>query len=675
MDVLAAGAEAGGAPVFMLELVVLLAAAAVIAYLCQRIGLVAIVGFLLAGVLVGPNALGLIRSVDTVEQVAEIGVILLLFSIGMELSIERLVQLRRLVLAGGALQVGLTTALVTGILALAGVDLRTGIYSGFLVALSSTAIVLTVLGTRGERSAEHGRIGLSLLVFQDLAIVAMVLVVPMLSGHGGDALDLLWAVAKAGLIILVVMVGARRVMPRVLESVARTCSPEVFLLTTVAICFGTAWLTSLAGVSVSLGAFLAGLIVSESHFEHQALGEILPLQTLFSAAFFVSVGMLLDVGFVVTHLPIVALVVLAVLAVKTLATTVGLLVLRLPLGLALAVGLMLAQVGEFSFVLEGIGREGGLSPFGLGEDGDQAFIAATVLLMIATPFLTRAGLALGGRVPAIRPGTSPPPVPSAQANGDRRDHVVVAGYGNAARTLAGVLQRTGTGYLITTLNPDGANEAEERGHPVVRGDASRRVTLEAAGVAGARVLVVPDDEPEMAGRVAATARTLNPALQIVVRAGSDADVDRLRTAGADDIVTAEGSSAIALLVRVLQGYDVDHEDIWAEVRRATQTADVFGAKLGMSRRIELHPSDGAACGHLDTIQPVRPSAPGCEECLRLGHRWVHLRVCMRCGHVGCCDSSPGRHATAHWHETEHPIVKSGEPGEEWGWCYPDKLRV
>jgi CPA2 family monovalent cation:H+ antiporter-2 len=674
MELLAAGAEAGGAPVFMLELVVLVAAAALIAYLCQRLGLVSIVGFLLAGVLVGPNALGLIRSVDTVEQVAEIGVILLLFTIGMELSLERLRQIRRLVLAGGALQVGLTTGLVTGILVTAGVDVRTGVYSGFLVALSSTAIVLTVLGDRGERGAEHGRIGLGLLIFQDLAIVAMVMLVPMLSGNGESPVDLLWAVARAGLIIVVVMLGARRIMPRVLESVARTCSPEVFLLTTVGICFGTAWLTSLAGVSVSLGAFLAGLIVSESRFEHQALGEILPLQALFSAAFFVSVGMLLDVRFVVTHLPIVALVVLAVLAVKTLATAVALLVLRYPLGLALAVGLMLAQVGEFSFVLEGIGRQGGLSPFGLGEDGSQAFIAATVLLMIATPFLTRGGLALGVRVPAIRPAPSAP-VPRVEDNGDRRDHVVVAGYGSAARTLAGVLQRTGTGYLVTTLNPDGANEAEERGHPVVRGDASRRVTLEAAGVAGARVLVVPDDEPEMAGRVAATARTLNPGLQIVVRAGSDADVDVLRAAGADDIVTAEGSSAIALLVRVLHTYDLAHEDIWAEVQRATQTSDVFGAKLGMSRRVELHPADGTACGHLDSIHPVRPSATGCEECLRLGHRWVHLRVCMRCGHVGCCDSSPGRHASAHWHQTEHPIVKSGEPGEEWGWCYPDKLRL
>src|SRR3954471_24063205 len=206
MEILAAGAEAGGAPEFMLELVVLVASAALIAYLCQRLGLVSIVGFLLPGVLVAPNDLGVVRSGRTLEEVAQTGVILLLFTIGMELSIERLVQLRRLVLAGGGLQVGLTTALVTGILALAGVDVRTGIYSGFLVALSSTAIVLTVLGTRGERGAEHGRIGLSLLVFQDLAIVAMVMVVPMLSGQGGDTVDLLWAVARAGLIILVVMV-------------------------------------------------------------------------------------------------------------------------------------------------------------------------------------------------------------------------------------------------------------------------------------------------------------------------------------------------------------------------------------------------------------------------------------------------------------------------------------
>jgi CPA2 family monovalent cation:H+ antiporter-2 len=255
------------------------------------------------------------------------------------------------------------------------------------------------------------------------------------------------------------------------------------------------------------------------------------------------------------------------------------------------------------------------------------------------------------------------------------DHVIVAGYGTAARTLTDVLQHIKTSYLVTTLSPDGATEAAERGHPVLLGDASRRHTLVQAGVDRAKLLVVPDDEPDMAGRIASVARTINPALTIVVRAHDDGEVDQLRAAGADDVITAEGASAIALFVRVLHSFDLEHEDVWAEVQRATQTADVFGAKLGMAGRIELHPRAGVNCAHLDTIRPVRPSAPGCEECLRDGGRWVHLRVCMACGHVGCCDSSPGRHATGHWHQTTHPIVKSGEPGEDWGWCYEEGIRL
>jgi CPA2 family monovalent cation:H+ antiporter-2 len=671
---LAAGSQAGGVPPFLAEVAVLVAAAAGVSYLAQRLRLVPIMGFLLAGVLVGPNALGLVRSPETVREVAEIGVILLLFTIGIEFSLERLAQIRRLIFIGGTLQVVLTTALVTGVLAMFGVPTSTGVYSGFLVALSSTAIVLAVLAARGESGTQHGRIALGLLIFQDLAVIVMVMLVPMLGGEGGSPLDMLVALGKALALVVVVLFGARRVMPRLLEAVARTCAPEVFLLTTIAICFVTAWATSLAGVSVSLGAFLAGLLVSESRWDNQALGEVLPLQILFSAAFFLSVGMLLDVGFVVANLPLVVLVVVGVLLVKTMTTATGLLLLGHRAGLALTVGLILAQVGEFSFVLEGIGHDAGLSPFGQGPAGEQSFVAATVLLMLATPFLTRTGLALGGRVPVRTTRAAPDPLLEAEPP-PVEDHVIVAGYGTAARTLTDVLQRIKTSYLVTTLSPDGATEAAERGHPVLLGDASRRHTLVQAGVERAKMLVVPDDEPDMTGRIASVARTINPALTIVVRAHDDGEVDQLRAAGADDVITAEGASAIALFVRVLHSFDLEHEDVWAEVQRATQTADVFGAKLGMAGRVELRPRAGVNCAHLDTIRPVRPSAPGCEECLRDGGRWVHLRVCMACGHVGCCDSSPGRHATGHWHQTTHPIVKSGESGEDWGWCYEERIRL
>jgi monovalent cation:H+ antiporter-2, CPA2 family len=281
----------------MTEVVALIVAGAVIAYICFRFRLVPIVGFLLAGVLIGPNALGLVKDQALVDATAEIGVILLLFTIGIEFSLEKLAKIQKLIFGGGTLQVGLSILATTILLAFFGVDWRIGIFTGFLVALSSTAIVLKLLGETGETNSEPGQIGLGLLIFQDLAIVLMVMLVPTLGGSGGSSLEIVWALAKAGIIIALVLLVARRMMPKILEMVAKTCSPELFLLTVIAICFGTAYLTSLAGVSLSLGAFLAGLMVSESRFSQHALSETLPLQILFSATFFVSVGMLLDVRF------------------------------------------------------------------------------------------------------------------------------------------------------------------------------------------------------------------------------------------------------------------------------------------------------------------------------------------------------------------------------------------
>ena len=293
------------APPFLVQSVALVVAAAAIAYVCYRIGLVPIVGFLVAGVVIGPSALGVVSDPALVNAAAEFGVILLLFTIGIEFSLDKLARITTLIFGGGGLQVLLASVLTMLVLLPFGVDWRPALFTGFLVSLSSTAIVLKLLADRGESGTTFGQVSLGLLIFQDLAIVVMVLLVPMLAGAGGSGLDLAAALGKALAIILAVLLVARRLMPPLLERVARTCSPELFLLTVIAICFGTAWLTSVAGVSLSLGAFLAGLLVSESRFSHHAFGEIMPLQILFSAVFFVSVGMLLDLDFLLHHLPMV----------------------------------------------------------------------------------------------------------------------------------------------------------------------------------------------------------------------------------------------------------------------------------------------------------------------------------------------------------------------------------
>jgi CPA2 family monovalent cation:H+ antiporter-2 len=777
-------------PPFLTEVVALLVAGAVIAYVCHRFGLVPIVGFLLAGVVIGPNALGLIRDRELVDAAAEVGVILLLFTIGIEFSLEKLARIKRLIFGGGGLQVGLATLLTMGVLALFGVDWRAGLFTGFLVALSSTAIVLKLLGDRGETNEQQGQVGLGLLIFQDLAIIVMVLLVPMLSGSGGSSLGIVWALAKAGAIIAGVLVFARRLMPKMLEMVARTCSPELFLLTVIAICFGTAYLTSLAGVSLSLGAFLAGLLVSESRFSEHALSEIMPLQILFSATFFVSVGMLLDLGFLVQNLPLVLGVVALVLVVKIATTGVSALALGYGLPVATASGLMLAQVGEFSFVLERAGREVGLYPAGLAAAGSQTFIASTVVLMVLTPLLMQIGSRLSRRLEAEQTGREAATIaaqPLPEHLPQLEDHVIVAGYGEAARRLVRVLSGSGIPYIITTLSPTGANEAEADGLTVLRGDASHQRTLQLASVERAKMLVIADDDPATSRRIAAVARTTNPTMRILVRTRYIAEIEPLTEAGVDRVVAEELESIVGLFADVLRNYRIAAEEIDAHeeaMRRGGYVAllrdpaegeasvvecdlpedcldtrtvtiragvpataeslavlaleDKYGITLrSVSRNgdtlgdppadftleagdeVVLHgtaaafarsaplfrppagnlfevdsapaitgngggidteqilelkpdPAVSPACTHLKMARAVMPRARGCEECLQVGDTWVHLRICMTCGHVGCCDSSKNKHASKHFPATEHPIVKSLERGEDWAWCYADE---
>jgi CPA2 family monovalent cation:H+ antiporter-2 len=671
-------------PAFLSEVVALVAACAFVAYVCHRFGIMPIVSFLLTGALVGPHALRLVRDEALIEAAAELGVILLLFMIGIEFSLAKLARIKRIIFLGGGLQVGLVVALVTGLLALFGVDWRTGVFTGFLVALSSTAIVMKLLMDAGDVSSQEGQAALGILIFQDLAVVAMVLLIPILGGTGVSGWGIVLALGKAAGIVALVLLVARRIMPRVLEAVARTCSQEIFLLSVVGICLGTAFLTSLAGVSLSLGAFLAGLIVSESRFSQMAFGEILPLQILFSATFFVSVGLLLDLSFLVQYPLLVLTVIAAVLAIKFLTTGIGLRVLGYGTGAAACTGLALAQVGEFSFVLERAGRALGLHPAGFEAGGPEAFIGATVTLMIATPFLYRMGESLRRRGAPRRDElvVTEPEQAKRAARPGLRDHVIIAGFGEVGRRLAPVLEDQQIPYVIGTLSPEGAREAERGELQVQRGNYTRQHELTLLGLRAARLLVVADDDFETTRRVVSAARALNPDLPVFARTRLTAEVHELKEAGADEVVSDEEESLVRLLTRVLEINQIDDEEIRRHQATLRSTSGPVrprevdmerGVAITMNARFALTEAERqSSCSHTDETNGVSPSAPGCEECLKTGDRWVHLRICMTCGHVGCCDSSPNRHATKHHRATEHPIVKSLEPGNRWAWCYVDQ---
>jgi CPA2 family monovalent cation:H+ antiporter-2 len=387
-----------GAPPLVEELAITVAAAAVFGYIAQRIGLVSIVGYLLAGVVIGPFALGLIDDLELVEQMGEIGVIFLMFFIGLELSGDMLKKMGALMLGGGALQVGLTIALVTAISLGFGVDVKSGIYTGCLVALSSTAVVLKLLSKRNETASPTGEVAIAFLIFQDIAVVILVLLVPMLGDGGGGLGDVVWATVRAFIVIAMVIAVAKWVIPAILHRVATYTDNEEFMLATIAIAAGVGYAVTLFGLTASLGAFVAGLVVAAGVHRERATENIMPFQALFAAIFFTSIGMLLDPAAFVDLWPVILFMCLVVVVVKVLATGTAAAVFGRPFPVVASSAFVLAQIGEFSFILEKIGRDAGLTPSGRGEDGSQIFIAATVILIALTPVLFSVGKGLQHRL-------------------------------------------------------------------------------------------------------------------------------------------------------------------------------------------------------------------------------------------------------------------------------------
>jgi CPA2 family monovalent cation:H+ antiporter-2 len=572
---------------FLGEIVALFALSAGIAYLCTRIRLVPIAGFLITGVVVGPNALGLVQDPELVSTLAEIGVILLLFEIGIEFSLTKLGRLKKAISLGGGLQVGATIAVVAGAGWMAGVDWASSVYTGCLVALSSTAVVLSLLSDRGETDTPAGQISLAMLIFQDLAIVAMILIVPMLAGTGGSGWAVAGALGQAVLVIGGTLVLARVVVPRILAEVAHVRRPELFVLAIAAIGLGTAWLVGLAGVSLELGAFLAGLVVSESEYSEQALSEVLPFRSLFNAVFFVSVGMLLDLSFFFEQ-PLVLLgTVVGVLVVKALLVTLAALALGVPIRVAATVGLGLAQVGEFSFVLERAGRAAGLSPMGLGPAGEQTFIVTAVLLMLGTPALLSVAPALGRWLQGTVLGrlTEDTDVGPASGEGALEDHVVIVGFGPAGRRLAQVLAEDDLPFVVVDLNPTSVEEAREMGYPAIYGDATRGPLLEEAGIRRAKLCVVVVNDQDAAARITAVARHENPTLQLIVRSRFLSELERFRGAGADVVVPEEIEASVQIFAHVLRAYGVDATEIETQVR--TIRAHDYGLLRGQTEGAHL----------------------------------------------------------------------------------------
>jgi len=550
------------------EILTVFALSVGVIYLCHKVRIPPIVGFLITGVLAGPYGLGLVRAVHEVEVMAEVGVVLLLFTIGMELSMGELVRLKKSVLLGGGGQVLFTIAAFGAMAYTLGKSPSHALFVGFLAALSSTAIVLKLLQQRAEMDSVHGRVSLSILIFQDLVVVPMMLLVPFLAGdapgEGGGGLSFLWPTVKGVGLVGLVFFLARKVVPRLLHRIVQTRSRELFLISTLALCLATAFLTSQVGLSLSLGAFLAGLIISESEYSISALEGIMPFRDVFTSLFFISVGMLLDVGYLAAHLAPVLGATGAVLVLKAAMGALAAYLLGYPLRPAIMVGLALCQIGEFSFVLAKVGLSHGL----MDAEGYQLFLAASIMTMALTPPLIalspRAadfvrGLPLFARL-AKRPFEREMETNCAD-HACVADHLIIVGFGVGGRHLARAAKNFGIAYRVVEMNPDTVRNSAAEGEPIIYGDASQTAVLEHVGVAEARVLAVVVSDPVSIRRITDTARKMNPGLHIITRTRFLSEIEPLVDLGASDVIPEEFETSVEIFTRVMMRYLVPRADI------------------------------------------------------------------------------------------------------------------
>jgi CPA2 family monovalent cation:H+ antiporter-2 len=544
------------------DLVTLLVVSIAVLYVSHRVKLPPIVGFLISGMLLGPYGLGLVEAGENVQQIAEIGVVLLLFTIGLEFSLADLMRMRRAAVLGGSVQIATVTGVAFVTLVQFDVPPNGALFLGLTAALSSTAVVLRLLQQSAQVDAPHGRMSIAILVYQDLMIVPMMLLIPVLAGTAGRVLGALGAfVLQAAAILALVTLLARFIVPQMLDRVVHTRSRDLFLLTILTLCLSIAYVASLAGLSLALGAFLAGLLVSESEYSHQALADILPFRDVFASFFFISIGMLLDLRLAASQPVLLLALVTGVSVVKVAAGAIAVLVVGSPLRTAVITGMATSQVGEFSFVLAGAGVAAGL----VNDSGYQWFVATTVATIGLTPFM----LAFAPRLASLLHRLPlPHGLQSRGRVGDSErtprqleNHLVVIGYGINGRNVTRAASVAGIPHVAVDVNAAVVSAERARGVPIYFGDATREALLEHLGVPNARAVVIALSDAAATRQVTSLVRALNPTCSIVARTRYVREVEALRALGADTVVPEELETSVEIVSRVLTGYLVPRTEI------------------------------------------------------------------------------------------------------------------
>ncbi len=551
------------------DIVIIFALSTFVNLIFTKMKIPTIVGYLLTGVIAGPHLLSLISNLHNIELIAELGVVLLLFSIGMEFSLKHLLRIRRIVFFGGFLQVTFTALFILLVFSIDGINWKTGLFIGFIAALSSSALVLKILQERSELTSNYGRTILGILIFQDLMLVPLLLFIDFFGNtsvnFSGQVVGLLF---KTLLIIGFVYVGNRWFVPKLLRLVAFAKSQELFIMSIFLICLAFALLTSELGMSLAFGAFLAGLMISESEYSHNAFGSLIPFKDLFSSFFFVSIGMMLDLSFVFQNIQVVMLAVVLLIFIKSVvAGGTGFLLGHTFKGTVM-VGLALSQVGEFSFILAKIGLDKSI----ITSFYYQLFLAVAVISMAVSPFIMQlslpiAKLLLKLHLPkVIVDGLFPLPeieIPSMQ------NHLVIIGKDSSSLSLSAMAKHLNMPYVSIVFDPVIAKERQKDGETVIYGDAVNESILRKAQVENADIVVISVGNIIPSMTIIEKVRSINKHVYIIVRAKDINDIEQLFGLGADQIFPENFEIAIDVFGRILSKRLVPKRDInqtLAEIR-------------------------------------------------------------------------------------------------------------
>jgi CPA2 family monovalent cation:H+ antiporter-2 len=541
------------------DIVIVLALALPIIYLFKRIHIPTLVGFLLAGMLIGPHGLNLISEIKEIEIMAEVGVIFLLFTIGLEVSLTQLMKMKSIMIFAGGAQVIFTILISYFIFIVFGVEPNLAILFGMLVSLSSTAIVLKLLADRDELSAPQGRLSIGILIFQDLMIVPMFLVLPMLQPDNDLSYD--YILGKLGLafgLLVVILLLAKFLMPKIMYQLAKLRMRDAFVIGILVIILGTAYLTHSLGLSFALGAFIAGLILAESDYHSQILADTLPFKDVFNSIFFVSVGLLLNVSFVYEYPLFILGLTISSILIKAAIIIVIVLALKYPLRIAIITGLGLAQIGEFSIIIAQASNAYNL----LSEYHYNIFLATSIFTMVLTPFLFKFSARIGfasQKLPTLKE------IKEDKSLSKMSNHVIIAGFGLNGKNLARVLKETGISYIVVELNPDTVQREKANGEHIIYGDVSKAEILKHVKIDTANTLVFSISDPPTTKRSVRIAKQLNPELFVLVRTRYVSEINELKRIGADAVIPEEFETSLELFRKVLMKFHIPMNVIMQQI--------------------------------------------------------------------------------------------------------------